>query len=188
MARRRCIAAVATVAAVLLAHVAGASASTPPRRALVFDPVRGSIGGVHPGDRMTVVKQLLGEPDRRVDPGGGPVWIWLRHPSDECTVWAEAAADGAHPTRIGDFVYRGAISTAKGDRLGTALRVVKRHWPGWRVLSKGAVGGSQGPNYGRITSWGSVAFGFDTSDTVGGVAVRGSTEYWQPVVFACLTH
>jgi hypothetical protein len=169
----------------MLSYVPGARASTPPTRALTFDPVRGSIGGVHPEDRMTALKQVFGAPDVRLDPGGGPVWVWLRDPSNKCSVWAEAAADGVRRGRIGDLVYRGAISTSKGDRPGTALRVVRRHWPGWRLVSEAAVGGSQGPNYGRVTPWGSVAFGFDKRNTLAGVAVRASTQYWQPIVFAC---
>lgn len=168
---------------VMVLQVAKASASTPPKHALTFDPVHGSVGGVHPGDRMAKLTSVLGEPDQRFDPGGGPVWIWLRDPSNRCGVWAEALADGAHPARIGDLVYRGALSTSKGDRLGTALRVVKRHWPTWKLVS--VAGGAQGPNYGRITSWGSVAFGFDRQKSLTGVAVRGSTQYWQPVVLAC---
>jgi hypothetical protein len=165
--------------------LAAASASTPPARELKFDPVRGSVGGVRPADRMAALKTLLGNPDWHVDPGGGPVWIWLRNPANKCTVWAEALADGAHAERIGDLVYRGAFVTSKGDRLGTPLRVVKRHWPGWKLVSAGAVGGSQGPNYGHVTRWGSVAFGFDKRKRLAGVAVRGSTQYWQPIVFAC---
>ena len=113
------------------------------------------------------------------------MWLWLRTPRKACTAWAEALADGAHRARIGDLVYRGAISTAKGDRLGTPLSIVRRHWPGWKLVARGAVGGSQGPNYGHTTRYGSVAFGFDARNRLAGVAVRASAQYWQPIVFAC---
>jgi hypothetical protein len=173
--------AVTALGILALLQVASVSASTPPKHALTFDPVRGSIGGVRPGDRLTKLDAVLGAPDKRLNPGGGPVWLWLHTPSKLCTTWGEALADGAHRGRIGDLVYRGAILTSKGDRLGTPLRVVKRHWPRWKLVS---VAG-QGPNYGRITSWGSVAFGFDKQKRLTGVAVRGSTQYWQPIVATC---
>lgn len=175
--------AVAAAGALTLLTAAATSASTAPRHALAFDPLRGSIGGVHPGDPLTKLTAVLGKPDLRFNPGGGPVWIWLRVPANKCSIRAEALADGAHPTRIGDLVYRGALVTSKGDRIGTALSVVKRHWPKWKLVS--VAGGTQGPNYGRITSWGSVAFGFDPKRRLTGVAVRGSTQYWQPIVPTC---
>jgi hypothetical protein len=173
-------------AAATLAVLAGvASASKPPARVLRFDPLHGTIGGFGPGDRLSGLPRVFGAPDLRVNPGGGPVWLWLRVANKACSDWAEALADGAHRTRIGDLVYRGAIVTAKGDRLGTPLRVVRRHWPGWKLVSRAGVGGSQGPNYGHATRFGSVAFGFDAHNRLAGVAVRGSAQYWQPIVLAC---
>lgn len=177
--------AAAAAATALLALAGAASASAPPARTLRFDPVRGTIGGVGPRDLLTRLPRLFGAPDSRVNPGGGPVWLWLRVARKPCTAWAEALADGAHRARIGDLVYRGPVVTAKGDRLGTPLRVVRRHWPGWRLVRRSDVGGSQGPNYGHETRFGSVAFGFDARNRLAGVAVRGSSQYWQPIVFVC---
>jgi hypothetical protein len=181
--RRVAVVVLAVGAFSILLHVAAASASSPPAQALTFDPVRGSVGGVRPGDPMSKLKPVFGAPDWKVDPGGGPVWIWRKSPTGMCSVWGQALAQGGRPGRIGDLVYRGPIATSKGDRLGTSLRVVMRHWPGWKLLSQ--VAGAQGPNYGRVTRWGSVAFGFDKKKRLAGVAVRASTQYWQPIVLAC---
>jgi hypothetical protein len=135
---------------------------------------------------MSKLRGLFGKPDWQIPSGDGPILLWGTDPAKTCSVWAEAVPDGAHRGFIGDVVYRGPIVTRKGDRLGTPLGVVRRHWPGWRLVSAAAVGGSRGPNYGRITRWGSVAFGFDEKKRLAGVAVRASTQFWQPIAFKCL--
>jgi hypothetical protein len=180
---RRAIAASVSIAMLVAVST---SASSPPKRTFLFDPIHGSIGGVGPGDRMSKLTALIGNPDRIVNLGHTRVSVWVRAGQPLCSAWAVAAPSAANRSRVSDFSYRGAIRTNRGDGIGTRLSTVRAHWrTGWHYVSKGDVGGSRGPNYGRLNGRGSAAFGFDEHNRLAGVAVRGSTQYWQPIVLAC---
>jgi hypothetical protein len=158
-----------------------AFASNPPQRPLFFDPLHGSIGGVHLRDPMSKVVRLLGRPDRIVRlEGGTPISFWLKG-KGLCTAWAQAYPANAHSSRVVVFSYRGPVRTEKGDRLGTSVKDVRRHWRlGWQYLAH--VIGGQGPNYGRVAGFGSATFGFDGRNRLGGVSIQTSTQIWQPIV------
>jgi hypothetical protein len=166
-------------AAAMLAVTACGSASGPPKRSLVFDPIGGSLGGVHINDPMTKLVGLLGRPDRVVRLDGTPISLWLRGKA-LCTMWAQASPQDAHSKLVVYIAYRGPLSTSRGDRLGTPLAEVRRHWrSGWQLVD---VTGGQGPNYGRVTHFGSAAFGFDRKRRLGGVSLQTSEQTWQPIV------
>jgi hypothetical protein len=166
------------VAALILAG--GAAASRPPARPLLFDPGHGSLGGVGLGDPVAKLERALGKPDRVVRLSGAPVYLWLRS-DDLCTAWAQAS------TRSGALVvisYRGPVGSTRGDRNGTRLATVRRHWPrGWQLVRH--VVGGRGPNYGRVSGDRSATFGFDEHGRLAGVALRASAQIWQPIVATC---
>jgi hypothetical protein len=185
--RRQAVCALPAFAGAALLMAVSATASSPPKRTLVFDPVQGSIGGVHPGDPMSKLTALIGHPDRIVQLSSQTrVSVWVGSGKPLCSAWAIAAPSARDRSRVSDFSYRGPVKSTRGDRIGTPLSVVRGHWrPGWNYVSRGNVGGSQGPNYGRLNGRGSAAFGFDAHNRLAGVAVRGSSQYWQPIVLAC---
>jgi hypothetical protein len=170
--------------ALVLAAVAAdsAAASAPPAHPLAFDPGRGSLAGVRLGDPMAKLVRVLGPADTTVRLADGtPVSLWLR---DErlCSVWAEAAARSRHSSAIVSVTYLGPVASPRGDRTGTPLATVRRHWKtGWHLVAE--VIGARGPNYGRLLRDASVAFGFDEHRLLAGVALRASAQIWQPIVF-----
>lgn len=179
----RCITTLAVLTTAGMLAAASASASSPPRTPLRFDPLTGSIGGVHLREPMSKVIHLLGPPDRIVRLSGVPLSFWLRGKS-LCTGWALAYPENAHSKGVVTFVYLGPVRTSRGDRSGTPVSVVRKHWRGsWQYLPH--LTGSDGSNYGHIGRFGSATFGFDAHKRLDGVSIQTSEQIWQVVGTPC---
>jgi hypothetical protein len=66
-----------------------------------------------------------------------------------CTAWAEAYPGDPASSGLGVFSYVGPVITRRGDRLGTPLNAVRKHWVrSWQYLAD--VSGGPGPNYAHL--------------------------------------
>ncbi|HET7043849.1 MAG TPA: hypothetical protein VFI37_03285 [Gaiellaceae bacterium] len=114
----------AVAAAVALAAPAGAAAPKPP----AVGVAAGTIGGLRPGQPLLKFSFAWGPADRAMQaPPGGPAAFAIWEGRTQLNRAVVTFADPAE-TRADSIFYAGPLRTSRGDRIGTTLAQVRRHW------------------------------------------------------------
>jgi hypothetical protein len=166
-------------AAATLASCTIASASVPPAKPLVIDPQRQTVGSMRIGD--PAVKFAFGwAPPDFGSPSLGTVipesyQLWRNPPALPWAVVTFSADDQQHATAI---LYRGPFRTTKGDRNGTPLATVMKHWPSHGPLEAYLSSPTSPPRYQRLKA-GSAYFFFNPRGRLIAIQVgTGSADRW----------
>jgi hypothetical protein len=103
--------------------------STPPRRPLVIDVVKGTVGGLKvPAPTSSYVRRL-GIPDYigSLESKTAVEMLWSRT-VDPKTGWATATLHGGSSTTVAELRFAGLFRTQRGDGRGTSLSTFLRRW------------------------------------------------------------
>jgi hypothetical protein len=128
--RSKTATALAIAVVAVAAFADAASASLPPKKPLLLDLQRPSIGTVGLADPAIKFSFAWAPPDRG-NRSQDPVipesyQSWRNPPAPPWAIVTFSADDQQHATAI---FYRGSFRTTKGDTNGTPLATVMKHWP-----------------------------------------------------------